>query len=642
MATYDLETPRGKKLTIESDSPENAMRLADQWDLEDHAASEATRLGVNPSLVLRQMQRESGGDPGAVSPKGARGPMQLMPPTAKALGVNSDDPYENVTGGVTYLKQQLDAFGGDERKALAAYNAGPGAVRKYGGVPPYPETQAYVAALAGSGASQPAASSQPPKAIPGAAPGLPAPIRPNPTIAQDAASGFAQPFVNLGHDVMENYRRTTARAGQPPPSLMDAAKQSVGDLGSTAKIVGDLLGVTAAPVMAAIRPAARAIGGAMPAPTLAPQLSFAGGKPVLSAPRELHGEEAQGAVENALNTALMGARAAAPKGVPVMAQKPMALSELKSAKDAAYAAVDASGHRFANADVQAVADSIGQQIADLGGPKAAKLLSASDAMHARLDALAKQPGGVPLTQLEKLRGDVYKVLVEPGGADSVIGSEIRKEIDGLIAASGNREVGVARDMNTRYMKAKEVTDRIESANLAQETAGTGGNQNAIRQKLRPLIDPKSPQRIRNLTPEEVGAIRKVTKGTAVQNLLRLLTAFDPTAGKLQATLATGAAGLSHGLTLPLAPIGMVAKAGEHAISAKNVQELLDLISLGGAKPIPPPAVSPTLALGGRPALSILSPAGLAGAGVTAAPLSRLSDLRSAPTSTRKRSGQRAR
>lgn len=149
MPNYTLETQRGRRLTIESDSPENAMRLADQWDLEDHAASEAQKAGVNPDLVLRQMQRESGGNPNAVSPKGAGGPMQLMPGTARELGVDASDPYQNISGGVRYLKQQMDAFGGDETKALAAYNAGPGAVRKYGGVPPYAETQAYVKALAG-------------------------------------------------------------------------------------------------------------------------------------------------------------------------------------------------------------------------------------------------------------------------------------------------------------------------------------------------------------------------------------------------------------------------------------------------------------------------------------------------------------
>jgi hypothetical protein len=115
-------------------------------NLFDFAIQEAQRNGVDPNLVLRVMQTESGGNPYAVSSKGAIGPMQLMPATAKDLGVNPNDPLDNIRGGVRYLAQQLKSFGSPEL-ALAAYNAGPGAVRKFGGVPPYPETQRYVDAI---------------------------------------------------------------------------------------------------------------------------------------------------------------------------------------------------------------------------------------------------------------------------------------------------------------------------------------------------------------------------------------------------------------------------------------------------------------------------------------------------------------
>lgn len=114
----------------------------------EFAIQEARRQGVSPDLVLRVMRQESAGNPQALSPKGARGLMQLMPGTARELGVNPDDPLDNIRGGVKYLRQQLDAFGREDL-ALAAYNAGPGAVRKYGGVPPYRETQNYVRRISG-------------------------------------------------------------------------------------------------------------------------------------------------------------------------------------------------------------------------------------------------------------------------------------------------------------------------------------------------------------------------------------------------------------------------------------------------------------------------------------------------------------
>lgn len=118
-------------------------------NLSEFASQEAMNSGLDPDLVLRLMLAESGGNPSAVSPKGARGPMQLMPGTARDLGVNINDPLDNIRGGVRYLAQQMKAFGSPEL-ALAAYNAGPGNVRKYGGVPPFAETQNYVRKVMGS------------------------------------------------------------------------------------------------------------------------------------------------------------------------------------------------------------------------------------------------------------------------------------------------------------------------------------------------------------------------------------------------------------------------------------------------------------------------------------------------------------
>jgi soluble lytic murein transglycosylase-like protein len=105
----------------------------------------AKKHGIDPALLAGLVKQESGFNPNAGSPAGARGLTQLMPGTAAGLGVtNVLDPVQNLDGGAKYLRQQLDAFGGDVTRALAAYNAGPGAVQRYGGVPPYAETQNYV------------------------------------------------------------------------------------------------------------------------------------------------------------------------------------------------------------------------------------------------------------------------------------------------------------------------------------------------------------------------------------------------------------------------------------------------------------------------------------------------------------------
>jgi len=116
-------------------------------DIATAIDQEAARQSLSPALVAAVAWRESRFNPAARSPKGARGVMQLMPATARALGVDPADPAANVAGGTAYLSGLMARYDGDVVKSLAAYNAGPGAVDRWRGVPPYAETRAYVAAI---------------------------------------------------------------------------------------------------------------------------------------------------------------------------------------------------------------------------------------------------------------------------------------------------------------------------------------------------------------------------------------------------------------------------------------------------------------------------------------------------------------
>ncbi|WP_435260031.1 lytic transglycosylase domain-containing protein [Thioclava sp. FR2] len=141
-------TPKGKAAATTDASVIPRFSGKYKGEYLAHAKAVAQKHGIPEDLFLRLVQQESGWNPGAVSSKGATGLAQLMPATARKLGVDINDPKQNLEGGARYLKMMYAKFG-SWRLALAAYNAGPGAVEKHNGIPPYAETKNYVKAILG-------------------------------------------------------------------------------------------------------------------------------------------------------------------------------------------------------------------------------------------------------------------------------------------------------------------------------------------------------------------------------------------------------------------------------------------------------------------------------------------------------------
>jgi len=147
--TADIESFEQDLSVIAPTAAPHSQSAAPHSQSVDEVVNAASRrYHLDPDLINSVIHAESGFNPRAVSPKGAQGLMQLMPQTASRLGVaNSFDPGDNLDGGTRYLRELLERYNFDLIKALAAYNAGPGRVEKYHGVPPYYETQAYVARI---------------------------------------------------------------------------------------------------------------------------------------------------------------------------------------------------------------------------------------------------------------------------------------------------------------------------------------------------------------------------------------------------------------------------------------------------------------------------------------------------------------
>lgn len=139
------ETTVATTESIHNPTPTIPTSPSKQFDYDDLIGDASTKYNVPESLIRSVIKVESNFDPNAISHSGAQGLMQLMPATAKSLGVkDAFNPIDNINGGTKYLSEMLSRYNGNVRLALAAYNAGPGNVDKYGGIPPFEETQNYV------------------------------------------------------------------------------------------------------------------------------------------------------------------------------------------------------------------------------------------------------------------------------------------------------------------------------------------------------------------------------------------------------------------------------------------------------------------------------------------------------------------
>jgi hypothetical protein len=608
----------------------------------------AGQEGVDPGLFARLVSAESGGNPGAISRAGAIGLTQLMPGTARDLGVDPNDPEQNLRGGARYLKQQMDAFG-DPELALAAYNAGPGAVRKAGGVPQNGATPAYVRKVMGPnqsgadifGLDNPSVAQKggsgadifadPPQAA-GVAPpasAQPAPARLAPGVLpseryygpsqlptakdmQDFAAGRQlQPHSNVADQYVigagEGLGPIAQKLTQAMTGLSPQVQSLVQNVGfksafgyhqpeapapqslpqSVARTLGQNTIAAAAPGSIALR-AASVIG-----PTVGGE---AAGQAFKGTPMEAPAR----LVGSALGGALGGVAAGGIDGAIANARNPRTTpAQLRQQADALYTEMR---HR----DVQFTPDAV-RSLHQGMGEVVGNLRDVYPAESNWIDTVAHTLGQNPTVDtLDTLRSKMQQALTTPNGTRTPdqlrIGGQLVDEIDHFLNAAGRHPdsmttgtgdparvgqlLGQARDVWRRMRNVQTVENLAESAGIQNASSHMGGNaQNMTARKLRTFIDPATNKSLGGLSQAQQQQLRNVVLGTPATRALKLVGNLSPTKG-IGALLNTVAAGMvgPHG-PMVLAPLGFAANRGGAALQQAHLDNLLrSLATPGGAIP----------------------------------------------------------
>ncbi len=264
---------------------------------------------------------------------------------------------------------------------------------------------------------------------------------------------------------------------------------------------------------------------------------------------------------------------------PFMASaKPMDFAALTQAKDAAYAAAKQSGATYADEQFNAFKTGLQQSLAasslnPLRHPKAASML----------DDINRVTGDQTLESLDQLRQVIYRDVASASDqSEARLGKQMIKALDAFIESNpaGSAAIKTARDLNTRVMKIEAVSNAAESAALQNGARYFGGNEaNAVRQKLRPFIDPTAAKKIGNLTPDEAAQLKKVVIGTPVQNALRNVSFFAP--NRMGGQIA-GMMGIpTMGLSTAVLPAGALAQTISTGMTKKQLDDLIKLMASGG-------------------------------------------------------------